>query len=107
MLENWLSRHRNRTSLLLHIVGIPATIAAVVLAAVQLLNGQWHLWWRPTALLLGGYALQFLGHAIEGNDPGELCLLKRLLGKPYRPFADRPAVLPKGKKRPAEDDRRN
>ena len=35
------------------------------------------------ALFLGGYMVQFLGHAIEGTDPGEIILLKRRLGLPY------------------------
>ena len=34
-----------------------------------------------------GYLLQFLGHAIEGNDAGEMILIKKLLGKPYQEFA--------------------
>ncbi|MFO0948166.1 MAG: hypothetical protein U1D30_19970 [Planctomycetota bacterium] len=42
---------------------------------------------RPVALTSGlfvpGYALQFVGHAIEGNDAGELILVKRPFGKPY------------------------
>lgn len=32
---------------------------------------------------VGGYALQFVGHCIEGNDMGEWILVKRLLGRPY------------------------
>jgi hypothetical protein len=38
--------------------------------------------WRPTLLLVVGYALQWLGHRIEGNDVGEVILIKRLLGQP-------------------------
>ena len=39
------------------------------------------------AAFVGGYVLQFAGHAIEGNDPGELILIKKALGKPYQEFA--------------------
>lgn len=40
--------------------------------------------WRWAAgFFVGGYALQFLGHAVEGNDAGEWVLIKRLLGLPY------------------------
>ncbi len=59
------------------------TVAAVVLAGVQLARWQWSLWWRPAALLAGGYLLQWIGHRIEGNDMGELILIKRRLGRPY------------------------
>ena len=34
-------------------------------------------------LLVIGYALQYVGHRHEGNDMGEIVLLKRLLGRPY------------------------
>ena len=40
-------------------------------------------------LFVGGYLLQFLGHAIEGNDAGEVVLIKRLLGRPYVAIAPR------------------
>jgi hypothetical protein len=29
------------------------------------------------------YILQWIGPAVEGNDMGELILIKKLLGKPY------------------------
>ncbi len=82
-LENWLQRHQNRVSLGLHVIGIPLTIVAVILAAIQLYNSQWQLWWRPAALFGLGYALQWIGHRLEGNDMGEIILLKKVLGRPY------------------------
>ncbi len=82
-LRNWFDRHQHPVSLALHVIGIPMTIAAVVLAGVQLARWQWPLWWRPAALLAGGYLLQWIGHRVEGNDMGEAVLIKRRLGKPY------------------------
>lgn len=82
-LDNWLARHRHPVSFVLHLVGIPMTIAAVVLAGVQLARGEWPLWWRPAGLLIVGYLLQWIGHRIEGNDMGEIILLKRWRGRPY------------------------
>lgn len=82
-LDHWLMRHQSRASFWLHVAGIPMTIAAVVLAGVQLAGWRWDLWWRPVALLAGGYLLQWIGHRIEGNDMGEVVLIKRWLGKPY------------------------
>ncbi len=82
-LANWLERHQNRTSFWLHMIGIPMTIACVPLALVQLSRDQWDLWWRPVVLLAGGYLLQWIGHVIEGNDMGEIILIKKLMGRPY------------------------
>ena len=80
---NYIARHRNRANQLLHVVGVPLTfIVPIVLMA----RGAWP--W-VVAAFLGGYALQFLGHAIEGNDAGEVVLVKKWLGLPYTEFADR------------------
>ena len=88
-LENWLERHRSPVSRALHAVGIPLAVAAVVLAAVQLCQWRWDLWWRPGALLVAGYVLQYVGHRVEGNDLGEVVLIKKLLGRPYCAIAPR------------------
>lgn len=82
-LANWLERHQHPVSFWLHMIGIPLTIVALPLAGVQLARDQWELWWRPALLFFGGYALQYVGHRIEGNDMGEVILIKRRLGKPY------------------------
>jgi hypothetical protein len=74
-LDNWLARHRNPVSFWLHMIGIPACFAA---APVLLILQQW--WWA-LGCFIGGYVLQFIGHAIEGNRSGEEMLLRRILGK--------------------------
>ena len=73
--RNWRSRHRNRTSFLLHMVGIPACFLA---APVLLILGYWLL---AVVMFVGGYALQFVGHFIEGNRSGEEIFLRRLFGR--------------------------
>jgi len=73
-LRNWLARHRNPTNFMLHMAGIPATVIAVGLAVSR-------YWLLAIGLFLGGYALQFLGHIVEGNRSGEEQLLRRLLGR--------------------------
>ncbi len=88
-LSNWLERHQHPVSLGLHLVGIPLTLAAVVVAGVQLAHWRWDLWYRPAGLLGAGYILQFIGHRIEGNDMGEVILVKRLLGRPFIAVAPR------------------
>lgn len=82
-LANWLERHQSGVSFWLHVVGIPLTLLALLLAGYQLYLWRWGLWWRPALLLGAGYLLQYLGHVHEGNDMGEIVLIKRLLRRPY------------------------
>ena len=67
----WPAKHRNPTNFMLHMAGIPATIVAVQLAIL----GYWML---AAGLFLGGYALQFIGHLIEGSRSGEEDLIRRV-----------------------------
>jgi uncharacterized membrane protein YGL010W len=78
-ISNWRQRHRNATSFHLHMLGIPACFVA---APAMLLLRQWAL---AGLLFVAGYALQFLGHLVEGNRSGEEALLRRLLGKGGKP----------------------
>lgn len=80
LLQNYIERHRHRANQALHIVGVPLTFLG---SAVFLLQERW-LW--AAACFAGGYVLQFIGHAIEGNDAGEVILIKKALGRPYVEF---------------------
>jgi hypothetical protein len=73
-LRNWLRRHRNPVNAALHALGIPATVLAAPLAIRQ-------EWAWAVGLFVSGYAVQFLGHVIEGNRSGEEGFLRRLLGR--------------------------
>jgi hypothetical protein len=90
-LRNWFQRHQHPASLALHAVGIPLLAMGLILALVQLIQWRWDLWWRPAGLIVWSYLLQWLGHRIEGNDMGEVILIKKLLGRPYV------AVVPRGR----------
>ena len=79
-IKNYLERHRHPLNQLLHGVGVPLTF---VVSVVLLFQDR--PWWA-LGCFVGGYALQFAGHAIEGNDAGEVVLAKRLLGLPYTEF---------------------
>lgn len=85
----WLARHQHPTSRILHAVGIPILVAGLILGAWQLGHLQWHLWWRPATLIAGSYLMQWAGHRIEGNDMGEVILLKKLAGRPYTAVSPR------------------
>jgi len=80
LVENYIARHRNRTNQLLHVVGVPTSYVASVVFLVE------KQWLAALGCFVGGYVLQFIGHAIEGNDAGEVILVKRLLGRPYIEF---------------------
>ncbi len=80
--SNYLLRHTHRANRVLHLIGVPLTF---VVSLMLLRRG--YGWWS-LASFVSGYLLQFAGHAIEGNDAGEVVLVKRLLGLPYREFAE-------------------
>ncbi|QDT30716.1 hypothetical protein Pan153_63550 [Gimesia panareensis] len=79
-LHNYLLRHQNRTNQILHLIGVPLTFGGLVGFGLA------HQWLYAGCAFVAGYALQFLGHAIEQNDAGELILIKKLMGKPYTEF---------------------
>lgn len=79
-LANYVERHQHPANQVLHLVGVPLTFAVSI---IFLVAGQW---WLAAAAFVGGYVLQFVGHAIEGNDAGEVVLVKKLLGRPYTEF---------------------
>ncbi len=80
-LKNYLPRHRNRINQLLHLIGVPLTFGGTPLAIA--FSDSWH--W-PVACFLGGYVLQFAGHAVEGNDAGEVVFLKKALGMRFTEY---------------------
>ncbi len=60
---------------------MPAIAACFVAAPIALIAGKY---WLAGGLFVGGYAVQFLGHIIEGNQSGEEMLIRRLFGKADR-----------------------
>lgn len=81
-LKNYLPRHTNRANRILHLVGVPVTFVAT---PWTLIEGA--TWYYPLACFVGGYLLQFAGHAIEGNDAGEVVFIKKKLGMSYTEYA--------------------
>ena len=79
-LTNYVERHRHIANQVLHLFGVPLTFVVSVVFLIRE-NG-----WAALGCFVAGYALQFLGHAIEGNDAGEMILVKRWLGRPYTEF---------------------
>jgi hypothetical protein len=46
------------------------------------------------ALFVGGYLLQFLGHVVDGTEPGEIQYLRRKFGWSYPKIARAAAPAP-------------
>jgi hypothetical protein len=82
-LKNYIARHQHPGNQLFHLVGLPVTFGVPFYFLAQGQNG-----WALGSFVVG-YILQFIGHAIEGNDAGELIVIKKLLGKPYVEFGPR------------------
>ena len=87
MVQGWIARHRGPTSFVLHMLGIPATIVGVLLMPIYIVLMSFTIFVFALGLFVGGYLIQFLGHALEGTDPGEIILIKKKLGMPYREVA--------------------
>lgn len=95
-LTNYIQRHQNGWNQLLHLIGVPMTfVVSVVLLIAK------EPWWALGAFVVG-YVLQFLGHAIEGNDAGEVVLFKRWLGLPYTEFGPK-AIVNLGEQSKSDD----
>ena len=83
LVTNWLERHRDPVSFVLHMIGIPPTIVGVLMIPIYAYLMSFQIFLLARALFVGGYLLQFLGHALDGSDPGEIIMLKRKLGLSY------------------------
>ena len=71
-LHRWLARHATGPNRILHAIGIPATIVAVVALFAK-------LWLLAGTCFVAGYILQTIGHYLEGSRVGEVLLLKKIL----------------------------
>ena len=59
--------HQNPLNRVCHTFGIPLIAISIVLFVVALfVDGFWPV---PTVLFVVGWALQFIGHAVEGKPP--------------------------------------
>ncbi len=81
-LNNWRERHRHPFNFAIHLFGIPIAVSGIPM----LFLFGWY--WGVGAFVLG-YLLQYIGHAVEGNDLGEWAAIKKMLGLPYVGIAPR------------------
>ncbi len=84
IVQDWLARHSRPTSFALHMVGIPLTIMGVLLVPVYLGIASLPIFLLSVSLFVGGYLVQFLGHALEGSEPGEIAYLRKKASRSLR-----------------------
>lgn len=93
-LERYKETHRNPVNRGLHLVGIPAIVLAFPAILVD--------WRVALGLFVGGWILQFVGHAFEGKPPaffrnpvyllvGPVWWLKKLFGSASASSDSRPS----------------
>lgn len=81
LVENYKAKHQHPLNKLSHSIGVPLIVVSLPLFFVS--------WRSALALFVVGWTLQFIGHAIEGNQPaflenplhllvGPLWLLRRI-----------------------------
>jgi hypothetical protein len=71
-------------------VGIPPTIMGLLLFPIYLVLLSFPIFLLGIALFSGGYAIQFLGHVIDGTEPGEWTALRKWLGRKFGLFLPAP-----------------
>lgn len=69
--DEWVTQysgsHQHPVNRFCHTLGIPMIALSLPLFLVALVIHR--LWPLPTVLFVGGWTLQFLGHAVEGKPP--------------------------------------
>ena len=69
--DEWIAQyqtsHQNKLNQLTHTFGIPMIVVSILLGLASPFVGG--LWVWALALFVVGWALQFIGHAIEGKPP--------------------------------------
>jgi uncharacterized membrane protein YGL010W len=69
--ESWIAQyarsHTNPFNRLCHTIGIPMIVISLGLFVASPFVS--HLWIAAATLFVGGWVLQFVGHAIEGKPP--------------------------------------
>ncbi len=85
--EHWLDRHHGPVSFALHMVGIPLSVLGLLMLPISMPTRSGRVFLLSLSLFVIGYLIQFLGHLLEGSDPGEIVAIKRKLGWPYVEFA--------------------
>ena len=93
MVLNWIERHRDPRSFVLHVIGIPATILGVLLMPIYVFLMSVMIFLVALGLFVGGFLVQFLGHAIDGTQPGEIKAIRKWWARRRTARASKPVGL--------------
>lgn len=74
-LSDYAKRHKHPVNALLHIFGVPLAFFGVY----KLFSGNLKDKGLGISCLILGYWLQFIGHRSQGNEVGEVLLVKKIL----------------------------
>ena len=67
-IEEYAESHQHPVNRLCHLLGIPMILISLALIPVGYLTNPW-IFRAGVLLFVGGWVLQFVGHAIEGKPP--------------------------------------
>src|SRR3954453_12800827 len=84
VVQDWLARHGRPVNFTLHMIGIPLTLVGALLVPVYVALLSIPIFLFSLSLFIIGYLIQFLGHALEGTEPGEVTYLRRKLVRSLR-----------------------
>ena len=73
-LIDYCQRHAHPINAVLHIIGVPAAFTGLYFIC----TGQFE---KGLALLTLGYFFQYLGHEAQGNEVGEITLIKKFASR--------------------------
>ena len=73
-LIDYFQRHAHPINAVLHIIGVPAAFTGLFFVC----TGHWE---KGLALLTLGYFFQYLGHEAQGNEVGEITLIRKIMSK--------------------------
>jgi len=73
-LIDYCQRHAHPINAILHIIGVPAAFIGLFFVCIGQID-------KGLALLTLGYFFQYLGHEAQGNEVGEITLIKKIMHK--------------------------
>jgi hypothetical protein len=73
-LVDYCQRHAHPINAILHIIGVPAAFTGLYFIFIGKIE-------TGLALLTLGYFFQYLGHEAQGNEVGEITLIKKIMHK--------------------------
>ncbi len=81
---DWLERHHRPANFAMHMIGIPMTLIGALMVPIYVGLMSLPIFVFSLSLFVVGYLFQFLGHALEGSEPGEIAYLRKKIMRSLR-----------------------